>query len=158
MEIYLKYGLLILSILTLSFTILLYRSYYLSNNRKRFRKNLLLQPESFVGKISTDSSTFEIMQPVEFSRHGRTIGLSLSDEIISIEWKFTDKSGLFNDFIGDMNCFIYFDKKFSMISFLLSFNNGTTSLRREISAPCDSREEAIRLGWYLKSGGIKPPV
>lgn len=38
----LKYGLLILSVLTLSFTILLYRSYYLSNNRERFRKIVII--------------------------------------------------------------------------------------------------------------------
>lgn len=120
------------------------------------KKNFFLQPESFAGMISIDSCILEIMKPRLFDKYGKVIGLSLSDDDdMTNVWKFTGKGYLFDEFEGATDWSIRFDKKFSMISFVLFFNDGTlTSSRREISAPCDNREEAIRIARYLKSGGI----
>lgn len=115
------------------------------------KKNLILQPKSFTGTISINSSTFEFIYPANIYMVGKTFGLTLDQYNEDSAWKFDDADGLFEHIKDDIYWSIYINKDFSKITFV-PIIYGTSSTER-VSAPCDNRKEAIELTQMLHSGG-----
>lgn len=117
------------------------------------KKNLLLQPKYFTGTISVNSSKFEFMQPIQFDKVRNTIRLTLSEDIMNTMWIFYDESNLFGRYDGLLSWSIYLDKNLSMITFVPFLNNKNLNVR--VTAPCDNREDALKLSRFLNSGGLE---
>ncbi len=115
------------------------------------KKNLILQPKSFIGTVSINSSTFEFIYPISFYKFGKTFGLALDYRNKNSVWKFDDANGLFEHIKDDIYWRIYVNKNLSKITFVPMIY-GSSSTER-ISAPCDNRKEAMELTQMLNSGG-----
>jgi len=119
------------------------------------KKNLLLQPESFAGTISINSSIFEFIEFLRFDKVEKTIRLTLNKDSMNTSWRFYDESGLFNHYDGEIYWSIYLDKKLSKITFVPFISNGKVNSSMRVAAPCDNREDALKLTQFLNSGGIE---
>ena len=116
-------------------------------------KNLKLQPESFIGTISIDSSTFEIFYPIRFENVIRNYRLPLIEYNINSTWRFHDESRLFEHLEGNVLWDIYVDRNMSNITFVPMIK-GISSTER-VTGPCDNREDAMKLTRMLNSGRSK---
>lgn len=115
-------------------------------------KDILLNPKTFIGDISINSSIFKINQPVQFDKVTRTFRLTLDEYSVNNVWKFYDSEGRF-DHLGDKVYWsIYVDSEMSKVTFVPILEVGSSSER--VVAPCKNREEAINLSRFLNSGGF----
>lgn len=80
------------------------------------KKSLFLQPESFAGTISVNSSKFEIIKPIQFDKVRDTIRLTLSKDIVDTMWILHDESNLFGHYNGLLSWSVYLDKNLSIIT------------------------------------------
>lgn len=115
------------------------------------KRDLMLKPESFVGSISIDSSTFEFSYPIKFDKVIKTFRLTLDQYNKGVEWNFYDESNLFQHPGDDVFWSIYVNRDISKITFV-PIIRGTSSTER-VAAPCDNREEAMNITLMLNSGG-----
>lgn len=118
----------------------------------KISKDAWLRPESFVGNISIDNTNIEITKPLLFSRLRNTNNLFLDDFEKGEGWSFHPDSLLKQFDNNEVWWDIQMDKKFSMIT-IVPIESGSSSTQR-IAAPCNSREDAIKINRMLMSGMI----
>ncbi|MEL7650072.1 MAG: hypothetical protein AAGU76_18470 [Sedimentibacter sp.] len=118
----------------------------------KISKDAWLKPKAFVGNISIGNTSIEITKPLLFSRLRDTNNLYLDDFEEGKGWSFHPDS-LLKHFDSNAVCWhICMDKKFSMIN-IVPIESGISSTQR-IAAPCNNREDAIKINRMLMSGII----
>ena len=111
-------------------------------------KDTWLNPKTFTGTLTINSTTIEIIKPILFSRLGKNYFLSLNPFEIENEWK-SNISDILKHLDNSTYWNIFMDKKFTKISFVPLFaGRGSTE---RITAPCNNREEAMRIARMLMS-------
>jgi hypothetical protein len=116
----------------------------------KISKNVWLRPEAFVGNISIDNASIEITKPLLFSNLRDTNNLYLDDFEEGKGWSFHPNSLLKHFDRNTVWWHIYVDKKFSMIT-IVPLESGRSSTQR-IAAPCNNREDAIKINRMIMSG------
>lgn len=118
----------------------------------KINKDAWLRPKAFVGNISIDNTSIEITKPLLFSYLRDTNNLYLNDFEEGKGWSFHPDSLLKHFGNNEVWWDICMDKKFSMIT-IVPIESGGSSTQR-IAAPCNSREDAIKINRMLMSGII----
>lgn len=119
----------------------------------KISKDVWLRPESFIGNISIDNTSIEITKPLLFSYLRDTNNLYLDDFEEDKGWSFHPDSLLKHFDSNSVWWHIGMDKKFSMIT-IVPIESGRSSTQR-IAAPCNNREDAIKINRMLTSGMIE---
>jgi hypothetical protein len=116
----------------------------------KISKDTWLRPEAFIGKISIDNTSIEITKPLLFSYLRDTYNLYVNDFEEGEVWSFYPDS-LLKHFDSDAVWWdICMDKNFSMIT-IVPMESGRSSTQR-IAAPCNNRDDAIKINRMLMSG------
>lgn len=123
-------------------------------------KDLLYRPKTFKGTISIDSNIFEITEPLTFSDNDYSSSknyfiLDLDYENIP-GWKL-NSDYLFTHFGQRAYWTIYTDitlSNFSIVAMAPDKDGGFTSTSEIITAPCNNREDAVKVTQRLRTDGF----
>lgn len=119
-------------------------------------KDMLFRPKTFEGIIYIDSNKFEITVPLLFSKIRKSYFLPL-EYYNSTDWNL-NHDYLYNHFGQRATWSIFIDKTFSQITFVSMVPNkegGASSSSEIITAPCNDRNDAVRITRKLMSGGYE---
>ncbi len=118
----------------------------------KISKDAWLRPKAFVGNISINNTSIEITKQLLFSYLRDTNNLYLNDFEEGKGWSFNPDSLLKHFDSNEVWWHISMDKKFSMIT-IVPIESDRSSTQR-IAAPCNNREDAIKINRMLMSGII----
>lgn len=118
----------------------------------KISKDAWLRPGAFVGNISIDDTSIEITKPILFSHLRDSNNLYLNDFEEGEGWSILSGSLLKHFDNTKVWWDICIDKKFSMIT-IVPIESGKSSTER-IAAPCNNREDSIKINKMLMSGEI----
>ncbi len=118
-----------------------------------FARDMLLRPKIFEGIIYIDSNKFEITEPLLFSNISESYFLPMEYYNVT-DWNL-NHDYLYNHFGQRATWSIFIDRTFSNITFVPMVpdkEGGFSSSSEIITAPCNNRDDAVRITQKLRSG------